>query len=230
MTDEQIIDLFGSVPYFVDTQIASIEPEKVKYPFKIFESWCAQGSVNIQRVCGTMHPDYAGLTWRELLKKGCKMESNIRLYQKHPEYYLSLQYLREPSLYFCFYDGKGYIAEDGNHRACIARFFLYSQKSPFLHGVHINEIQTDIYLMNLFQKMKKVLPEFCILTPLSKEISRDDGDGWATHHFKNTILIENRRRRGFSGEFSADEIAEGLLPEFFNPVKRRFGSYRKLFN
>ena len=44
---------------------------------------------------------------------------------------------------FCFQDGKGYVAEDGNHRACIAKFFLYAQPSPLLHGVHLVEVQTD---------------------------------------------------------------------------------------
>ena len=56
---------------------------------------------------------------------------------------------------FCFHEGKGYVAEDGCHRACIAKFFLYSQPSPFLRGVHFTEVQTDARMTNLFLQAQK---------------------------------------------------------------------------
>ena len=80
------------------------------------------------------------MAWRELLDKGEKMRKNIRLFTVNPEYYLNLEQFRAPFMSFCFHGGKGYVAEDGCHRACIAKFFLYSQPSPFLHGVHLTAV------------------------------------------------------------------------------------------
>ena len=94
------------------------------------------------------------MTWRELLDKGEKMRKNIRLFTVTPEYYLNLERLRAPFMSFCFHEGKGYVAEDGCHRACIAKFFLYSQPSPFLRGVHFTEVQTDARIEPLLQAQK----------------------------------------------------------------------------
>lgn len=95
------------------------------------------------------------------------MRKNIRLFTVNPEYYLNLEQFRAPFMSFCFHDGKGYVAEDGCHRACIAKFFLYSQPSPFLRGVHLTEVQTDARMTNLFYRLKKLLPTWCAAFPNS---------------------------------------------------------------
>ena len=230
MTDEQIKELFGVVPYFADTVIAPLSCESMKDQFRASLTWSFNGSINIQRVVGTMHADYAGLTWRELLKKGRRMYNNIKLYKQKPEYYTTFHESRTPSMSFFFYDGKGYVTEYGNHRTCIARFFLYPQKVNFFHGVHVHEQYTDLRMLGLFNQLQKILPTYCSITPCSQEVARDDGDGWATHYYENTICIENNRRRGVKKSFSADELEEELLPALLNPFKRRFGSYRNLLN
>ena len=117
----------------------------------------------------------------------------------------------------------------GNHRACIAKFFLYAHASPFLHGVHLTEVQTDAHMENLFHRRKNLLPPYCAVLPCSQEIACDEGPGWNIAFYKNSLRIENRRR-GFSADLQTDEIEEGLLPALFNPFKKRFGPYRNLLN
>ena len=150
MTDEQIKELFDTVPAVADSCIESLRPA----PFLRSISRCLSASVNTGLIYGTVNPNYPGMTWRELLDKGEKMRKNIRLFTVNPEYYLNLERLRAPFMSFCFHEGKGYVAEDGCHRACIAKFFLYSQPSPFLCGVHFTEVQTDARIEPLLQAQK----------------------------------------------------------------------------
>ena len=224
MTDEQIRELFGVVPHFADNRIESFVPAH----FIRSMGHCDSASVNIGLVYGTSHPAYQGITWREFLGRGEKMKKNLDRFTVNPEYYLSHERSGTPP-FFCFQDGKGYVAEDGNHRACIAKFFLYAQPSPLLHGVHLVEVQTDVRMENLFSRLKRLLPPYCVILPSSREIARDDGPGWSMAFFDNSLRIENVRRKRYAAEFKADEIEEGLLPALFNPF-RRFGPYRNLLN
>ena len=226
MTDEQIKEFFGVVPYFADTRIEAFQPAH----FIRSMGHCDSASVNIGLVYGTSHPAYQGITWREFLGRGEKMKKNLDRFTVNPEYYLSHERSGTPP-FFCFQDGKGYVAEDGNHRACIAKFFLYAQPSPLLHGVHLVEVQTDARMENLFSRLKRLLPPYCAVLPVhSRETAREDGPGWSIAFFDNSLRIENVRRKGYAAEFKADEIEEGLLPALCNPFKRRFGPYRNLLN
>lgn len=224
MTDEQIRELFGVVPYFADSRIEAFQPAH----FIRSMSHCDSASVNTGLVYGTSHPAYQGMTWREFLGRGEKMKKNLNRFTVNPEYYLNHKRSAMPP-FICIQDGKGYIAEDGNHRACIAKFFLYAQPSPLLHGVHLVEVQTDARMESLFSRLKRLLPSYCAVLPCSQEIARDDGPGWNIAFYKNSLRIENRRR-DFSADLQANEIEEGLLPALCNPFKRRFGPYRNLLN
>ena len=113
---------------------------------------------------------------------------------------------------------RGQHLEDGCHRACIAKFFLYSQPSPFLHGVHLTEVQTDARMTNLFYRLKKLLPTWCAAFPNSQEVTRnDDAKGWSTSFYGNTLRIENHRRKGFNADFQAEELEERLIPALLTP-------------
>ena len=226
MTDEQIIEHFGTVPYFADSVIEATPKEQS--PFKAYESWCCNGSVNIQRICGSGHPDYIGLTWRELLSKGRRMPHNLKLFMDNPDYYLDVNQKVNPSMHIHFYNGKGYVGEDGNHRTCIARFFLYGGKSPFLHGVRITEVQIDGHMEALFSEVMSLIPSWCSAIPQSKEVSRDDGEGWAVHRFENNICVRNSRS-GKEKTFSAAEVETLLLPVLHHPFRRFIGIYREIF-
>lgn len=227
MTDDQIIDLFGAVPYFADQTILPSQAETAKWPFRTMYTWSHRGSVNIMRICGTQHPDYAGLTWRELLSKGRRMDANLKAFRQNPSYYTELVE-RLPGMSLSIVDGKGYVTDDGNHRTCIGKFFLYGQVSPFMHGVHVSEQQTDLRMMALYERLVQKLPGYCKVTPEATEVQRDDGNGWATHFFEVRLRVENGRRRGYDGLFSADELEDGLLPELGSRWSARFGPYRNL--
>ena len=105
MTDEQIKELFDTVPAFADSCIESLRPA----PFLRSISRCWSASVNTGLIYVTVNPNYPGMTWRELLDKGEKMRKNIRLFTVNPEYYLNLERLRAPFMSFCFHEGKGYV-------------------------------------------------------------------------------------------------------------------------
>ena len=200
MTDEQIKELFDTVPAVADSCIESLRPA----PFLRSISRCLSASVNTGLIYGTVNPNYPGMTWRELLDKGEKMRKNIRLFTVNPEYYLNLERLRAPFMSFCFHEGKGYVAEDGCHRACIAKFFY---------------------------RLKKLLPVWCAAFPNSQEVTRnDDAKEWSMSFYGNTLRIENHHRKGFNADFQAEELEEGLLPALLNPFKHRFGTYRNLLN
>ena len=224
MTDNQIRELFDTVPFFVDNPIEVLRSSR----FIRSMSHCDSASVNTGLIYGTANPVYQGMTWREFLSHGKKMKKNLDRFTVNPEYYLSHERSGTPP-FFCFQDGKGYVAEDGNHRACIAKFFLYAHASPFLHGVHLTEVQTDAHMENLFHRLKNLLPPYCAVLPCSQEIACDEGPGWNIAFYKYSLRIENRRR-GFSADLQTDEIEEGLLPALFNPFKKRFGPYRNLLN
>ena len=224
MTDDQIKEYFDTVPYFVDNRIEPLLPSR----FIRSASHCSSASVNTGLIYGTANPAYQGMTWREFLSHGEKMKKNLSRFTVNPEYYLSRE--RSDMPFICFQDGKGYVSEDGNCRACIAKFFLYTQPSPLLHGVHLVEVQTDARMEGLFSRLKRLLPAWCDIRPDSREAARDDGPGWSISFYENRLRIENRHRKGFAADFKAEELEEGLLPALLNPFKRRFGTYRNLLN
>lgn len=226
MQDIRIYELFGSVPYFTDTIIESVQQEQAKRPFLSRHTWSHEGSVNIMRICGTMHPDYAGLTWRQLLTVGRRMDSNLKAFKENPSYYTELV-KRLPGMQLSLIDGKGYVLEDGNHRTCIGKFYLYTHDSPFMHGVSIAEQQTDTRMMALYNTTIRLLPGYCKAIPISEEVSRDDGNGWASHFYEISIRIENHRRRGYCAVFTGDDLETEVLPALTSPF-RRFGAFRKL--
>lgn len=229
MTDEEIKDLFGQVPYFIDEKILSYEQEKDKLLFTRMRSWTFMASVNVFCVIGTQLNRYAGLSWRKFLSEGPRMNENLKKFRYNPRYYIDKPfYTRIPTMDYCIIDGKGYVMDDGNHRTCIARCFLYGQDSPFLHGVTLSEQLTDLRMMALYKFLEEKLPVYCKITPVQIEVARDDGPGWTTHHYEISMHIENGRRKGYRAVFNADELEQGLLPALNNRFTARFGPFRKL--
>ncbi|MDR2744435.1 MAG: hypothetical protein LBB66_04475 [Desulfovibrio sp.] len=227
MTDAEITDLFGSVPYYIDEVIEDYKQEAAKWPFRKVVSWCSEGPVNIQRIGGTKHPDYAGLTWHEFLRKGKKMDANLRAFRDNPSYYTDIV-RRVPGMSVTIVDGKGYVSNRGNHRTCIARCFLLGKDSPFMHGIEVTDVQTDMRMLAACSRLRKNLPGYCQAIPESVEVERDDGNGWATFFHEVRIRIVNWRRKDYAGIFEADELEDGLLPAMRNRLTARFSEYRKL--
>lgn len=108
---------------------------------------CWVGSVDLTRVVGTSHPDYAGLTWRDLRPKAPgetglqhlkRAGQTMDWLRSNPTYYLE----KQDKLTWSFYELNGdyYIAE-GNHRTVVARYFLLANGlPPVVHGVTITSL------------------------------------------------------------------------------------------
>ncbi len=103
--------------------------------------------VDLSRVIGTMHPDYSGYTWLELLGGGNatstpqlkRIDKAMSNAQSNPDYYSSA--LTKDEWYFYLVDGRYYIGENGNHRTVLARFLLACNGMPTtVSGVHVTEL------------------------------------------------------------------------------------------
>lgn len=100
-------------------------------------------SVDLSRVVGTVHPDYANYSWGRLmpslagdgaLKRG---QRGMRDLVNNPNYYLSPDHKQAWSFYQI---GDDFYISEGNNRTVIARFFLYANKlPPIIHGVAVTQ-------------------------------------------------------------------------------------------
>ncbi|HFI1540092.1 TPA: hypothetical protein ACIX0E_005827, partial [Escherichia coli] len=107
--------------------------------------WTGQGSINVFRIVGTDHPQYAGMTWLELLERGNRMDINIPLLEKNPGYYTQAEQ-QHAGMSFVSTDGVDwYVSADGNHRSCLARFLFHLQgeERTQLHNVAQSIYHTD---------------------------------------------------------------------------------------
>ena len=92
MTDEQIKELFDTVPAFADSCIESLRPA----PFLRSISRCLSASVNTGLIYGTVNSNYPGMTWRELLDKGEKDAEKHQAVYGESRILLNLERLRAP--------------------------------------------------------------------------------------------------------------------------------------
>lgn len=162
--------------------------------------WCGNASVNVFRVIGTCHPDYAGGTWIDLLMHGKRMDSvNLPLFQTNPGYYLeTIQ--KTPMMYYRSIDGGSlYIGDDGNHRTCIARFDFFRNGLTTLHGVTVDDYRIDWEFKKLVEELqsvveKKRIPVF--ISVRSEVIERQDTSGWKLDKFKLVADVRDSRNNG----------------------------------
>ncbi|MDG2961741.1 hypothetical protein [Exercitatus varius] len=153
--------------------------------------WTSQGSINVFRVVGTAHQQYQHRPWLDLLTSGKRMDINLPLQQKKPEYYREVQ-PKVPMMYFNTLDGiHYYVGADGNHRTCIAKFMFYETGETQLHGVTINhyDIHNEFYqLFRQLQSRIKQLNLSVVITPVSTLLKREDTAGWMTDYFETYLL------------------------------------------
>lgn len=229
MNDAQIIDLFGQVPYFADQVIEAFDYDPKNEDFAVSSYWAAKASLNLVDVCGTAHPDYAGLTWRDFLAKGKRMDSNLAEFRRNPAYYTDFVE-RSPSMYFHKIDGKTYITTDGHHRTAIGKFYLYGLNAPYIHGVSLLESQIDWRFAALYRRLEAVRPAFWRFAVKKVSLRREDGQGWKRDFFSLSLeghnLRDNRRQTWTSEELEAE------LPrlEAAAEAARRPGLLSRLFN
>lgn len=233
MKDEQIRELFGQVPYFADQVIEKYElctfPDYHK--FVTSEYWANEGSVNVLDVCGTMHPEYAGMTWREFLAKGRRMDGNLKAFVRNPAYYTELV-SRLPAIYYHKIDAQTFIGADGNHRTCIGKFYLYGLDNPYIHRVQTTESVIDRRFADCYRRLLNVCPNGWKTEMVKKSIRREDGNGWKRDFFELSLKVHNR----FSNhdwQWSSEKL-ESELPELEAKAKSARkpipGMIKRLFN
>ncbi|HBT96761.1 MAG TPA: hypothetical protein DEB25_03520 [Desulfobulbaceae bacterium] len=193
MDDGQLKELFGEVPYWADQVIEKHQPlPEDAREFITTSYWSGKASVNLQDVCGTMHPDYAGLTWREFLDKGRRMAGNLADFKRNPAYYTDESIQRLPSMHFHRLDGKTFVTEDGNHRTCIGRFYLYGlhgHDCPYIHRVTLTDEVLDWEFVALYRHLLDKAPIDWRITPGREVIRREDGPGWKRDFFTTVLKI-----------------------------------------
>ncbi|MBI5327455.1 MAG: conjugal transfer protein TraF [Deltaproteobacteria bacterium] len=202
------------------------------WPFVKEHYWHSKASVNVFRVVGTQHPDYAGFTWIEFLEKGKRMGLNLKLQEENPGYYYETGN-KEPVMYYNSIDGGDlYVGgDDGNHRTCIARAVFYLKGDSVLHGVTVNDYRIDWRLKGIYDQFlqiigEKKLPYFA--EPQSEVVSRDDSGGWMLEKYKTTFKVKGFKR-GKNSILDGEEIG-GFLESVKNTgafKNKIFGFFKK---
>lgn len=194
MNDDGIKKLFGQVPHFADQVIESFQPlSDDARQFVVSSYWSDRASVNLGDVCGTMHPDYSGMTWREFLANGRRMDSNLAAFGHNPDYYTDATRDRRPTMYFHRIDGKTFVMEDGNHRTCIGKFYFYGLDCPYIHRVHLIESVVDWAFLDLYRRLLVVCPASSQVTVTRETVRRDDGPGWKRDWFATTVRVADTK-------------------------------------
>lgn len=197
MDDDRIMELFGQVPYFADQTIEAFDTEsyRAKIHFMTSAYWCSEASINLGNVCGTMHPDYGGMTWREFLANGKRMDGNISAYQKNPGYYTK-HVERLPGMYYKKFGPKTYVSGHGDHRTCIGKFYLYTQDNPYIHNVSLEEEEFDEVLFALHGHVlanPDVFPGMRSTSVVRTDARREDGPGWHREFYSLAVRVETDR-------------------------------------
>lgn len=191
--------------------------------------WNGQATVNIFRIKGTQHPDYAGLTWLEFLKKGKRMPLNLALFDSNPAYYLECLE-KSPRMFFQGLDGGYlYVGGDGNHRTAIARAFFFIEGRNALHGVDLTDYRIDWEMWHMYELVREIIAErglSYIVEPYKRTIHRVDSGSWMEEKYEITVKVTERP----SGKTrTLDRTALKLFIEELKSLrKRRFFSLGQL--
>lgn len=175
--------------------------------------WIESGSVNVHRVVGTSHWDYQGMTWLSVLMSGKRMKNNLQDLMDNPRYYLQ-PVIRQPSIYYNTVDGLNfYIGADGNHRTCLAKFFLGAQEKSQLHNVTLNHYQVDTAFYRCYQQLKLIVQTMGLsvdLYPEIKSVGREDTAGWKMDRYQ-TLLVWKDLKSGNVRKFNHADADNELL-------------------
>ena len=192
--------------------------------------WQDSASVNIFRVKGTQHPDYAGLTWLEFLETGKRMALNLNFFKTNPDYYRQTE-KKIPSMYYQSIDGgELYIGGDGNHRTAICKAFFYLTGETTLHGVTVTDYRMNNELKGIFDDIKKTIRKKGLSVDIdivSETASRDDSGGWMLEKYTPAIQIQDYKKNNYVILHNAKEAKEFLEDINMSKFRRFFGFFKK---
>ncbi|WP_447897676.1 hypothetical protein ACFZN0_23575 [Pseudomonas aeruginosa] len=161
-----------------------------KHAFLQSHYWTETGSINVFRVVGTDHWDYQGRSWLDFLTGGKRMQRNLQALLDNPSYYLQPTE-RRPAIHYNTLDGLSfYVGSDGNHRTCIARFFLAEQQKSQLHDVTLNHYQVNDSFYRLYGQLRQQLLLQGLpvqIHPERVQLGREDTAGWKMDTYQTTL-------------------------------------------
>ncbi len=185
------------IPYWADVKIKAWDDNLFvkKSAFITDHYWVSNNSINVFAVVGSSHDDYQGISWWDFLRTGKRMEKNHKLYQQNPQYYSELLTERNPTIDYQTCNGQDwYVANDGNHRTCIARFDAYKRGTYLLHNVETNSYRFDEDLFRIYEQLEDIILQRRIISRLSvhtKAKYRHDTPGWCKEGFTVKIRYED---------------------------------------
>lgn len=152
----------------------------------------ASGDLNVYRVVGTRHHDYAGMTWAGLYVNGKRMDINHRLLEEHPVYYTDPEH-KKPTMDFVSLNGLDwYVDGDGKHRTCIARFYFYARGLTQLRGVLLHDWRTDTDFVAALAVCKSIIKARRLpwdLNTAHEIAGREDTAGWYLDRYHNYATL-----------------------------------------
>ncbi|MGP0838169.1 hypothetical protein [Serratia sp. CY85251] len=200
MNDKPFIErVLANKPAWADTQIEPWSRVGLRHAedFVTRHYWTDRGSLNVFRIVGTDHPQYAGISWLDLLHRGRHMDSNIPLIESNPDYYTEAAQLHH-GMNFVSLDGLDwYVSADGNHRSCLARFYFHLQGYGViqLHNVSLNQYQIDQAFMEVCEALSQMMTTLAqrgvSLALLARRVPivRDDTPGWKVDTWRTDVTV-----------------------------------------
>ncbi len=162
-------------------------------------SWTHSGSVNAFSIVGTAHPSYRGASWLNLLQHGKRMTANLALHARNPGYYSSVE-TKQPKMHLTSVDGTHwYVATDGNHRSCIARFHFAFSGETMIHGLELESIAIDHEFRTLHHLISDVIESRDLnfdVVHTNSLVSRRDGAGWKIDTHSNALKVSEGHEFG----------------------------------
>jgi uncharacterized protein Veg len=198
----------ASPPHWADDRIERWDERLFQrvQPFVTDKYWSDRHSINVFSVVGTQHPDYVGMTWLDFLRRGKRMRENLYLHATNPGYYLDTE-AKTPPMYYVSMDGlKWFVAGDGNHRTCIARFDFHGRGLTMLHGVHLEDYRVDWTFWRIYQALKKTLGSRAELTVYNTRTARADTAGWMHETYAVRLIVQEGRKQFELDRWQAEEM------------------------
>ncbi|MGL3709479.1 hypothetical protein ACSYAY_01245 [Leptospirillum ferriphilum] len=182
-----------SPPHWANDTIRPFDEDLFReaLPFATRRYWCDSASVNVFRIVGTDHESYKNKTWLWMLENGQRIFSNLREYEKNPEYYLKTG--KKNDLSYVTMDGMDFYIRQGTHRSTIARFDFHYRGLTTLHGVTVEDIRIDRQMYRMYRELKKMQEERFLPWVFSHEsetLSREDTAGWMLETYRIRIRLK----------------------------------------
>lgn len=195
-------------------------------PFATHRTWSDRHALNIYQIVGTAHPDYQGLSWLDLLRRGRRMDGNLAELAANPGYYLA-DAVKLPAMSFISTDGHDwYVDHDGNHRTCIARFLFArlaghgaAHTRTVLTGLTVHQYDIDRTLKAAFDALTGLAAKQAIPVRIGVEatpLGRTDAAGWKTDTYAPRLRLQGPR----ADVLLDAEGAQALLERWRRRVRR----------